>query len=337
MASTRKKTSDEDRSRIIEAYSNQQKTATIAQILGINRSTVNGVIKIYQKENRITGKKRGGVQTKKLTEGHQDQIRRWVDEDCSLTLRQLKTRCLDQLQVSVSETTINRCLYAFHYSVKRVHLLPVRRNIEETIEQRAIYADMFLQLLSTTEDRKILFLDEVGFSVSLRATRGRAPRGSRAVHEVAALRTRNISVLSVMNKTSILFYSAQTRAYNTETFLASLQQVFEHLAQSEVQNAIFVMDNLSVHKTQAVRQSFTEHGHQTLYLPPYSPFLNPIENMFSKWKTEVRARRPSNESELLTFIENGRDLITGADCEAYYRHMMGFLRRCLNREEIINE
>jgi transposase len=73
-----------------------------------------------------------------------------------------------------------------------------------------------------------------------------------------------------------------------------------------------------------------------MFLPPYSPFLNPIENMFSKWKESVRRSRPTNETELMQLIESGATMITESDCESYFRHMLGFLGRCINGEEVID-
>ena len=87
MSSPRRQTTDDDRRRIIDAYLACQKISTIAEILGLKRSTVNAVIKVYQEVNRLVSKKRGGVKVKKLTSESQERIRVWVDENCSLTLK----------------------------------------------------------------------------------------------------------------------------------------------------------------------------------------------------------------------------------------------------------
>jgi transposase len=97
------------------------------------------------------------------------------------------------------------------------------------------------------------------------------------------------------------------------------------------------MDNVAFHKTIAVRSQIEQAGHQVLYLPPYSPFLNPIEQLFSKWKNIVWAQRPQNETHLFELIENGCQQITQEDCAGFYRHMIGMIIRCLNREAIIDE
>jgi transposase len=70
------------------------------------------------------------------------------------------------------------------------------------------------------------------------------------------------------------------------------------------------------------------------YLPPYSPFLNPIENLFSKWKSLVRSFGVSTEEELMQRIESAAFEISGDDCDGYFRNMLRYLLRCMNGEEI---
>jgi transposase len=73
-----------------------------------------------------------------------------------------------------------------------------------------------------------------------------------------------------------------------------------------------------------------------MYLPPYFPFLNPIENMFSKWKEHVRRMNPTNEQVLMELIEDGANLISREDTDGYFRNMLSYIPRCLNRKEILD-
>ncbi|KAI5154734.1 hypothetical protein ENBRE01_3459 [Enteropsectra breve] len=94
------------------------------------------------------------------------------------------------------------------------------------------------------------------------------------------------------------------------------------------------MDNVSFHGNQAVKDCIIRNGHSYMYLPPYSPFLNSIENMFSKWKEYIRQEEPQDETHLLELISTGANLITYNDCQEFYRHMFSYLTRCLNNEVI---
>jgi hypothetical protein len=74
-----------------------------------------------------------------------------------------------------------------------------------------------------------------------------------------------------------------------------------------------------------------------MFLPPYSPFLNPIENKFSKWKQFVRYGSPNDEAELIELIRQGAGNISNDDCVAFYMNMFCFIIRSLNKVVIINE
>jgi transposase len=337
MVQIRKETSDSDRARIIASYVAGAKPADISTILSIHRSTVYAAIKVYREENRVIKKKRGGDRRKKLTDAQCEQVRLWVDDDCSLSLRRLANLCMSHFDIEISEKSIYRCLHDFHYTLKRIHCLPERRNTHETLEVRASYAEGFMHLLSIIDHSKIFFLDEVGFCATLRSKRGWAPKGHPAIQTVAQIRSRNISVFCAMNINGIFYYKAHTRPINTNLCANALRDFFAKLADQDIQSVFLVMDNVPFHRTQEVRNIIEQSGHTVFFLPPYSPFLNPIENIFSKWKCGIRAHRPVGEEQLMQLIEQESLLITNEDCASCFRHMIGFLPRCVAHETIIDE
>ncbi len=83
---------------------------------------------------------------------------------------------------------------------------------------------------------------------------------------------------------------------------------------------IVVMDNLGSHKSQAVHDAIRERDAQLLFLPPYSPDLNPIENLFSKLKALLRAAAERTVDDLWDRIGAILDLVTAQECENYFRH-----------------
>ena len=95
------------------------------------------------------------------------------------------------------------------------------------------------------------------------------------------------------------------------------------------------MDNVKFHHCSEVRETANIHFNEIMNLPPYSPFLNPIENMFSKWNGICKRKQPKNEWELFEAIEDGATLITEFDCEDYFRNMWFYITKCLNNEEIL--
>ncbi|KAG0441874.1 hypothetical protein DMUE_0732 [Dictyocoela muelleri] len=77
-------------------------------------------------------------------------------------------------------------------------------------------------------------------------------------------------------------------------------------------------------------------NHRILFLPSYSPLLNPMENLFSQWKNRVRAADCQTENDLINKIHNALNEISNIHCYNYYNHMLKFLSRCLNKEEMMD-
>jgi hypothetical protein len=99
--------------------------------------------------------------------------------------------------VTVSEKTVDRLMDEFKYTMKQTSLISERRNSLDVIDSRALYARNLLEILSRTDAVKLYYVDEAGFKVMMRARRGRSIQGSRTVHCVPGLRTRNISLCRV--------------------------------------------------------------------------------------------------------------------------------------------
>ena len=96
------------------------------------------------------------------------------------------------------------------------------------------------------------------------------------------------------------------------------------------------MDNVRFHRSESIINLINQNNYGILYLAPYSPFLNPIENMFSKWKNIVKRSNPLNENSLMNAIYNGANIITSEDCNNYFRHMASYIPRRMS-SEIIND
>ena len=86
--------------------------------------------------------------------------------------------------VVLSESTIFRYLESFSYSIKRVHIMPLRRNDEQAIKDRFNYGNYFMSLLSASFSQTIIFIDEIGFNVSMRTRKDRSLIGIRATQTV---------------------------------------------------------------------------------------------------------------------------------------------------------
>jgi len=94
----------------------------------------------------------------------------------------------------------------------------------------------------------------------------------------------------------------------------------EALCPSLCAGQVVVMDNLSAHKGEKVRELIEERGCELLYLPPYSPDLNPIEQAFSKIKALMRKRGPRTREALIGAMGAALSAITARDASGYFGH-----------------
>ena len=108
------------------------------------------------------------------------------------------------------------------------------------------------------------------------------------------------------------------------------------MATDEITGAYLVMDNVRFHQTQQLRDLIEERGHNVLYLTPYSPFLDPIENLFSKWKGKVRREEPNDENELYAAVHKASEEISSDNCLNYFQNMERYISKSLPNQVILN-
>jgi hypothetical protein len=149
------------------------------------------------------------------------------------------------------------------------------------------YAEWYLGL---APNRNIIFVDELGVNISMRLPYGRALRGKRAEGTTPAIRSRNISIIAAMTSNALLHYEAldindNGNAINFAYFVDDLAHARDLAG---LQDCIIVMDNVAFHHNLAVQDLMIVRGFEFRYLPPYSPFLNPIENMIHRFSIKLR-------------------------------------------------
>ncbi|XP_049280587.1 uncharacterized protein LOC125762482 isoform X2 [Anopheles funestus] len=245
----RKTTSNEDRERVVTAYENGATHAAISQMLNIKLATVYGIVKKYQKTFEAEAKKRGGNREKLLSQQAISDLQSWINDDCTVTLKSLQQKLMQEHGVRVSTTTIAREIKGFNYSLKMLKLIPERRNTPTTIEDRKMYATQFYDVAREIPDSGLVYLDEVGFNVSMRTLKGRSRKGTPATVTVPQLRTRNISIICAMNRYGVLHYTVHTRSVNRELFVQFIEELKSTLRSKSISRTYLVMDNVAFHKT----------------------------------------------------------------------------------------
>ena len=137
-----------------------------------------------------------------------------------------------------------------------------------------------------------------------------------------------------MNKAKLYQYYVLKTPCNKITFEDFLNEFFIMLKQDQNKRILIIMDNLPFHHATNIYSLICFYGHQVIFLPPYSPQFNPIENLFSQWKNIVRQCNPKNEKELFEAINSINNHLTSEQCSNYVQHAVHNMLKCLNNEDM---
>jgi transposase len=167
------------------------------------------------------------------------------------------------------------------------------------------------------EARDFVFVDECGSHTSLSPIYGYSPRGERLVLEVPRNRGKNTTLLASLTTEGMGECLAVEGATTQVLFEAYVERA---LAPSLRAGQVVVMDNLSAHKGQRVRELIEEQGCELLYLPPYSPDLNPIEEAFAKIKALLRRAAARTRETLIEALGAAISAVTSEDALRFFEH-----------------
>ena len=136
------------------------------------------------------------------------------------------------------------------------------------------------------DPNRLVFIDETGARTNMTRTRGRCPKNKRLVAKVPHGRWKTLTFIAALRVNRVTAPCVIDGAVNARNFLAYVKQV---LVPTLRRGDVVIMDNLRSHKGKAIRAAIRAAGAKLLFLPPYSPDLNPIEQLFAKLKATVEA------------------------------------------------
>lgn len=162
---------------------------------------------------------------------------------------------------------------------------------------------------------RLVFLDESGVNLGMVRRYGRALGGKRLVDHCPLNKPKATTVLAAIRTDGVFAQANYPGGTTKEKFL---QYTRETLVPSLHQGDIVVMDNLSAHHAPQVEQIIHQAGATLLYLPPYSPDLNPIEKLWSKVKAFLRKRRALTTESLQQALQDAFSFVTPSDCKNWF-------------------
>lgn len=181
----------------------------------------------------------------------------------------------------------------------------------------------FIARIATIAPERLVFLDESGVTTSMTRFYARSV-GGRRIHEATpGGHWKIMTILGAMSLEGMIATMHIEEATDADIFLTYVEQV---LCPALKPGAVVVLDNLSSHKVSRVEQLIHAAGAELLYLPPYSPDLNPIEKAWSKLKQLLRTAKARTSEALELAIAEALKLITPENARAWFRLCVAGLR-----------
>jgi transposase len=167
------------------------------------------------------------------------------------------------------------------------------------------------------DPQRLVFIDETWAKTNMTRPRGRSLRGTRLVAATPHSHWKTTTFLAGLRTSGMIAPLVIDGAVNSRIFLAYVR---EQLAGALRPGDIVILDNLSSHKPAAVREAIEQVGASLVYLPPYSPDFNPIEQAFAKFKWLLKSLAKRTVEGLWQTCGQLLDQFTEPECRNYIRH-----------------
>jgi transposase len=260
------------RERIVRAVDQGASQKEAARIFGVSEPTVKRYLKLRRETGSLAPKAIPGRPKKKIgpllallrpqLEAHPDAT---LKEHCRLWETETGAQ--------VSSSTMGRAIQQLKWTRKKKTLEASERKEEER--------QNFREQIKDLDTSKVRIIDETGSNLALTRLYARAPRGKRARGIIPRNRGKNVTMITDLSLHGLGEAFMIDGAVNGELFEAYIEHIFVPTLSS---GEIVLMDNLSAHKGEKVRQLIEAKGSQLIFLPTYSPDLSPSRRGFFQIK-----------------------------------------------------
>ena len=250
------------------------------------------------------------------TEGEM-HLRLLLSADVDLTLEEL-CDCYERIYGKrVGLTTMHNTLKRLNITRKRKTFRDPKRYTERAEADKLNYD---AQVESVEPDNR-LYLDETGSCLNMTPAYGRSPQGQRSYAERPTSPGISVGTVALLSADGIM---APFSYVGSLTDLRFVNYVFMYVLPILATGQVLILDRHPVHCARLTRAYLEASEVKFIYLPAYSPELNPIEEAFSKIKNFIKKQKPQTLEALLKSINNGISRITPDDAVGYFNHAAEF-------------
>ena len=254
--------------------------------------------------------------SRKLDDLHELFIISLICENATLYLGDICSKIAEVTSVTVSPSTVCRTLARNGYTRKKLQVVAKQRC--------TVYrGDFMAQALQYTR-KFFVWTDETGTDRRDQLRKfGYSLRGQPATCRRVLARGKRISLMTAMTSDGVLEYEATTGSVNADKFMDFIRgRLVPNMQPFPADHSVLILDNSSVHHAHEVQDMLASFGVLVLFLPPYSPDYNPIEELFSHLKYYLKAHDDIIQAtdDPLPIIKSAFESISKTHCEAWITH-----------------
>ena len=204
-----------------------------------------------------------------------------MDRNPFQTLEVLRTKISDKFDTSLTKKTVSNYIRIIGFSKKRI----VRRLYTKSLADHLLNRKKMKKRLKKIANSDIVSVDECSINGEIYAKLGYCKKNKRLICNIPndKLPSRHSMIMAITNKGVLKYELHKNKAINTDIFYSFLEGMLETM-----DGKYILMDNVAFHKSQRIQDLIANSGNTLLFIPPYSPDFNPIEESFSSLKSFIR-------------------------------------------------
>jgi transposase len=300
--------SDDLRERVVAAIEAGHTRVKVAELYNMALSTVGGIIKRKRETGSVSPDKFGGYKAFTL-EPYTDRVKELVAEQPDSTLAELQAR-LAKEKVKVSQSGISRFLRHINLTFKKKVLHAAEQDRSDVAAAR----EALRKEQKILDPKQLVFIDETAATTKMTRLYGRAPQGKRLVDKVPHGHWKTTTFICGLRYDGVTAPFVLDGPMDGPHFLAYVEQI---LAPTLKKGQIVFLDNVSTHKVDGVEEAIAARGACAVFLPAYSPDLNPIEQLFARLKSFLRKMKARTVEQLWSAIASFLKGVSKEECKAY--------------------
>jgi transposase len=302
--------SNDLRGRVIDAVVAGASRREVAECYAIGASTVVMWAQRWEATGSVAAKPCGGS-TSPL-EAHAQWLMALIAERPDLTLDEIVAAGREH-GISGSRSALWRFFNRHKISYKKKHLQAAEQKRDDLARERR----RWISRQGMLDPARLVFIDETCTTTAMVRLRGRCPRGVRLIGYAPQGHWKTLTFVAGLRQDAMVAPLVVDGPMTGEIFLAYLKQ---SLAPTLARGDIVFMDRLPVHMVAGVKEAIEAAGAALIYLPSYSPDLNPLEQAFSKLKAHLRKAAEETVPRLMRQIGRVVTEFTAQECRNFFRH-----------------